>query len=66
MTAAGFVEVKFGSLTGKQFYSSSQDLFNPSQRKDSFGIVLAYVCRQVGLVLLQDLGSCMQPMWSFV
>ena len=47
-------KVKFGRLTGKQFYSSSQNLFKPSQRKDFFGIVLADVCRQVGLVLLQD------------
>ena len=47
-------KLKFGSLTGKQFYSSSQNLFKPSQGKDSFGIVLADVCRQVGLVLLQD------------
>ena len=49
-------KVKFGSLTGKQFYSSSQNLFKPSQRKDSFGTVLADVCRRVGLVLLQDPG----------
>ena len=46
--------VKFGNVSGKQFYSSSQNLFKPSQRKDSFGIVLADVCKQVGLVLLQD------------
>ena len=43
-------KVKFGSLTGKQFYSSSQNLFKTSQRKDSFETVLADVCRQVGLV----------------
>ena len=47
-------KLKFGSLTGKQFYFSSQNLFKLSQRKDSFGIVLADVCRQVGLVLSQD------------
>ena len=46
--------VKFGNVSGKQFYSSSQNLFKPSQRKDSFGIVLADVCKQVGLVLLED------------
>ena len=50
------LKVKFGSLTGKQFYSSSQNLFKPSQRKDSFGTVLADVCRRVRLVLLQDPG----------
>ena len=49
-------KVKFGSLTGKQFYSLSQNLFKPSQRKDSFETVLADVCRQVGLVLYQDPG----------
>ena len=43
-------KVKFGSLTNKQFYSSWQNLFKPSQRKDSFRIVLADVCCQVGLV----------------
>ena len=32
----------------------SQNLFKPSQRKDSFGIVLADVCKQVGLILLED------------
>ena len=47
-------KLKFGSLTGKQFSSSSQNLFKLSQQKDSFGIVLADVCRQVGLVLSQD------------
>ena len=46
-------KVKFGNVSGKQFYSSSQNLFKPSQRKDSFGIVLADVCKQVGLVLLE-------------
>ena len=47
-------KLKFGSLIGKQFYFWSQNVFKLSQRKDSFGIVLADVCRQVGLVLLQD------------
>ena len=47
-------KVKFGNVSGKQFYSSSQNLFKPSQRKDSFGIVLADICKQVGLVLLED------------
>ena len=43
-------KVKFGSLTNKQFYSSSQNLFKPLQQKDSFRIVLADVCCRVGLV----------------
>ena len=47
-------KVKFGNVRCKQFYSSSQNLFKPSHRKDSFGIVLADVCKQVGLVLLED------------
>ena len=46
--------VKFGNVSGKQFYSSSPNLFKPSHRKDSFGIVLVDVCKQVGLVLLED------------
>ena len=46
-------KLKFGSLTGKQFYFSSQNVFKLSQWKDSFGIVLVDVCRQ-GLVLSQD------------
>ena len=48
------VNFEFGNVSGKQFYSSSQNLFKPSQRKDSFGIVLADVSKQVGLVLLED------------
>ena len=47
-------KVEFGNLSGKQFYSSSQNLFKLSQRKVSFGIVLADVCKQVGLGLFQD------------
>ena len=33
-------EVKFGNISGKQVYSSSENLFKPSQRKDSLGVVL--------------------------
>ena len=47
-------KVKFGNIPGKQVYSSSENLFRPSQRKDSLGIVLAEVCSRVGLVLLHD------------
>lgn len=47
-------KVKFGNIPGKQVYSSSENLFKPSQRKDSIGVVLAEVCSSVGLVLLND------------
>ena len=42
------------NVSGKQLNSSSQNLFKPSQRKDSFGIVLADVCKQLRLSLLDD------------
>ena len=54
-------KVKFGNLSGKQFYSSSQNLFKPSQRKDSFGIVLADVSRQVELVFVEDSDRVCNP-----
>ena len=44
-------KVKFGNVSGKQFYSSSQNLFKPSQRKDSFEIVLA-VCWMIQRYIL--------------
>lgn len=47
-------KVKFGNIPGKQVYFSSENLFRPSQRKDSLGVVLAEVCSRVGLVLLHD------------
>ena len=47
-------KVKFGNIPGKQVYSSSENLFKPSQRKDSPGVVLAEVCSRVGLVVLHD------------
>ena len=47
-------KVKFGNIPGKRVYSSSENLFKPSQRKDSLGVVLAEVCSRVGLVLLHD------------
>ena len=39
-----FDQVKFGNISGKQVYSSSENLFKPSQRKDSLGVVLAEIC----------------------
>ena len=50
-------KVKFGNISGKQVYSSSENLFKSSQRKDSPGVVLAAVevCSRVGLVFLHDL-----------
>ena len=47
-------KVKFGNVAGKQSHSSSENLFKPSKRKDCFGVVLANICRQVGLELTQD------------
>ena len=47
-------KVKFGNIRGKQVYSSSENLFKPSQRKDSPGVVLAEVCSCVRLVFLHD------------
>ena len=47
-------KAKFGNIPGKQVYSSSENLFKPSQRKDSLGVVLAEVCSRVGLVFLHD------------
>ena len=41
-------KLKFGS------HSSSENLFKPSKRKDCFGVVLADICSQVGLKLLQN------------
>lgn len=47
-------KVKFGSTPGKQVYSSSENLFRPSQMKDSLGVVLAEICSRVGFVSLHD------------
>ena len=47
-------KVKFGNVPGKQVYSSSENLFKPSQRKDSLGVVLADVCARVGLIFSHD------------
>lgn len=47
-------KVKFGNVASKQSHSSSENLFKPSKRKDCYGVVLASICRQVGLELIQD------------
>ena len=47
-------KVKFGNIPSKQVYSSSENLFKPSQWKGSLRVVLAEVCSSVRLVLLQD------------
>ena len=47
-------KVKFGSSVGKQGYSSSENLFRPSKRKECLGVVLAEICKEVGLPLVQD------------
>ena len=47
-------KVKFGNVASNQSHSSSENLFKPSKRKDCFGVVLANICRQVGLELTQD------------
>lgn len=44
-------KVKFGNVAGKQSHSSSENL---SKRKHCFGVVLANICRQVGLEFIQD------------
>ena len=46
--------VKFGNIPGKPVYSSSENLFKPSQRMDTIGVVLAGICSSVGLELLHD------------
>ena len=43
-----------GASPVNNFTPRRKFFFKPSQRKDSFETVLADVCRQVGLVLLQD------------
>ena len=40
---------KFGRNLGKQSHPSSENLFRPSKRKDCFGVVLAEICKEVGL-----------------
>ena len=45
-------KVKFGNLS-KASYISTQNLFNPSQRKDCKGQVLAQICQKVGLEVVK-------------
>jgi len=49
-------KIRFGNIAcpGKKGYLSSENIFIPSQRKDSFGVVLADICKEVGLPLVQD------------
>ena len=49
-------KVKFGAASqpGKSGYISSENLFNPSKRKDALGEILADTCRAVGLKVLED------------
>ena len=47
-------KVQFGSSLGKQGHSSSENLFRPSKQKECFGVVLAEICKEVGLPLVQD------------
>ena len=42
-------KVKFGRNLGKQGHPSSENLFRPSKQKDCFGVVLAEICKEVGL-----------------
>ena len=37
-------KVKFGNISGKQVYSLLENLFKPSLRKESLGVVLAEIC----------------------
>ena len=45
-------KVKFGNLS-QTSYISTENLFNPSQRKDCKGQVLAQICQKVGLEVVK-------------
>ena len=47
-------KVQFGNNPGKQSHSSSENVFKRSKRKECFGVVLAEICKQVGLTLVQS------------
>ena len=49
--------VKFGTLSqpGKSGLISSENRFKASQRKDSYGTILADLCRAVGVKVVQNL-----------
>ena len=50
-------KVKFGTLSqpGKSGLVSSENRFKASQRKDSYGTILADLCRVVGVKVVQNL-----------
>ena len=45
-------KVKFGNLS-QTSYISTENLFNPSQRKDCKGQVLGQICQKVGLEVVK-------------
>jgi hypothetical protein len=49
-------KVKFGNVAcpGQKGYLSSENLFKPSQRKDSLGVILAEICKDVGIPVERD------------
>lgn len=50
-----YFKVKFGNLnTAKASFISYENLFKPSRRKDSLGIVLANICEEVGLTIAKN------------
>ena len=53
----GLISQKFGTLSqpGKSGLISSEYLFKASQRKDSYGTILAELCRTVGSTVVQNL-----------
>ena len=48
------LKVKFESNLGKQGHPCSENLFRPSKRKECFGVLLAEIYKEVGLLLVQD------------
>lgn len=49
-------KVKFGTASqpGKAGYISSENLFKPSKRKDSYGEILADICRAAGIEVVEN------------
>ena len=48
------ISFTFGSNLGKQGPSSSENLFRPSEQEECFWVMLAEICKEVGLPLVQD------------
>ena len=46
-------KVQFG-VSGKKGSISFENIYKPSERKDSLGVVLANVCRDVGIPIAKD------------